>query len=197
MSGAEIVKAYRLAVRLYPKSFRDEYGDDLVQLLTSQLRDERTVRVLARTATDLLLSLPQRHLESHMHATRSSTLPVAFGAAALSALVVGIVVGHPAVIAGCVASGIGLGALALLAAHRNRPLSDGHPTSSRWWVVLSAGVLLLVTLIALTTATGELPSGGWLIAMIVGLTSVLLIAAGLILAIVHLASYRRRSVATP
>lgn len=197
MSSAGIVAAYRLAVRLYPKPFREEYGDDLVQFLTSQLRDERMLRVLGRTAVDLLLSIPQRHLESHMDVTRATTLPVLFGAAALSALIVGIVVGHPAVIAGCIAAGLGFGGLALLAAHRNQALSDGHPTSSRWLGMLATGVVLLISLIGVSTATGELPSRGWLIAMVVGLISLLLIAAGLILAVLHFASRGRRSGTTP
>ena len=42
----------------------------------------------------------------------------------------------------------------------------------------------------ITTATGELPEGGWLIAMVTGLTALLLLGAGIVLGIAHLASRR-------
>jgi hypothetical protein len=47
-----------------------------------------------------------------------------------------------------------------------------------------------------TTATGELPDGGWLIAMITGLTAVLLIGAGIALGIAHVAARPHRSTTT-
>lgn len=188
-----MVATYRLAVRLYPKAFRDEYGDDLVLLLADQLRDERATRVAVRTAVDLLLSVPQRHLESRMSTTRPSTLPTVLGAVALSVLVVAVVVGHPAVLAGGVIAFLGFGGLALLAAHRDRPLTDPRPWSSRWWLLLTSGLGLLVGLVVVTTAVGELPSGGWFVAMTVGLAAVLLMAGGFVLGIVHLASRERRS----
>lgn len=188
-----MVETYRLAVRLYPKAFRDEYGDDLVLLLTVQLRDERAPRVAVRTAVDLLLTIPQRHLESRMSTTRPSTLPAVLGAVALSVLVVAVVVGHPAVLAGGVAVSLAFGGLALLAAHRDRPLTDARPWSAHWWRLLTSGVVILGGLVAATTATGELPSGGWFAAMAAGLAALLLVAAGLVLGIVHLASRERRS----
>lgn len=188
-----MVQTYRLAVRLYPKAFRDEYGEDLVLLLTEQLRDERAPRVAVRTAVDLLLTVPHRHLESRMSTTRPSTLPTVLGAVALSALIVTIVVGHPAVLAGGVAAFLALGGLALLAAHRDRPLSAPRPWSSRWWLLLTSGLVLFAGLAVVTSATGELPSGGWFVAMTVGLAALLLLAGGLVLGIVHLASRARGS----
>lgn len=188
-----MVAAYRLAIRLYPRTFRDEYGDDLVLLLTDQLRNDRAPRVAVRTAVDLLLTVPQRHLESRMSTTRPSTLPTVLGAVALSVLVVAIVVGHPTVLAGDAAAFLAFGGLALLAAHRDRPFTDPRPWSSRWWHLLATGVVLLAGLVVVTNATGELPSGGWLVAMTLGLGALLLVAGGVVLGIVHLASRERRS----
>ena len=61
--------------------------------------------------------------------------------------------------------------------------------------MLAAGLGLLAALISITTATGELPEGGWYIAMLTGLTAVVLVAAGIVLGIVHLASRTRRAAA--
>ena len=46
---------------------------------------------------------------------------------------------------------------------------------------------LLALLIVVTNAMGELPHGGWYVAMTVGLAALLLVGAGLVLGIVHLA----------
>jgi hypothetical protein len=193
MTAARLVKAYRLTIRLYPRPFRDEFGEDLVQLFADQLADERAPRIVARTVLDLALSVPQRHLESDMRTTRSSILPVMFFVAALTSLAVGLAIGHPSVLALCAFATLAFIALALVAIHRARPLSEVRSAPSRWWVALTAGVVLLVGLILVTNATGELPEGGWLLAMITGLTSVVLIGTGVVLGVVHLAgrSHRR------
>src|SRR4029450_6980833 len=67
--------AYRLAIRLYPKRFREEYGPDLAGLLADQLRDEPAWRVVARRAVDLPLPVPTRHLEARMARTPTAPVP--------------------------------------------------------------------------------------------------------------------------
>ena len=182
------LRVYRQLVRLYPKRFRDEYGPDLVGLVADQLRDEPTWRVLGRSAVDLALTVPTRHLEAHMDRAPSPLVPTLFGALAVSAAIVGVTVGHPVVLLACLAVGVAAGWLGLVAAHRARPLTQPRPMTAHWWRVLAAGAGLLAALIATTTATGELPDGGWLIAMITGLTAVVLLGAGIVLGIAHLAS---------
>ena len=189
------LRAYRLLTRLYPKRFRDQYGPDLVGLVDDQLRDEPAWRVLTRTAVDLALTLPIRHLEAHMARTPTPLVPALFGALALSAVVVGATIGHPLVLLACIAIGVSAGWLGLLAAHRARPLSEARPTSTHWWKLLAAGGGLLAALVATTTATGELPVGGWYVAMLTGLTAIALIGAGIVLAIVHLAARLNRGAA--
>ena len=196
MTTNRLVTAYRHTIRLYPRSFRDEFGDDLVRLFADQLAEEPAPRVITRTVLDLALTVPQRHLESDMHVTRSSVVPVVFFVLALASLVVGLVVGHPAVLGICALAALALVALGLLALHRTRPLSELRTLPSRWWVVLGAGVALLVGLVMVTTATGELPEGGWFLAMVTGLAAIVLIATGLVLGAVHLTGRtRRRTVA--
>ena len=196
MSTNRLVSAYRHTIRLYPRPFREEFGDDLVRMFADQLGDEPTVRVVTRTVLDLALSVPQRHLESDMNVTRVSVLPFVFFVLALTSLVVGLVVGHPAVLGACALATLAFLALALVALHRARPLSELRPTTARWWVVLTAGVVLMAGLVIVTNRTGELPEGGWFLAMVLGLTAIVLIVTGVILGVVHVAGRaHRRSVA--
>jgi hypothetical protein len=181
-----VVGAYRRLVRLYPRAFRDEFGTDLVDLLTEQLRDEPTGRVVARGLIDLALTVPTQHLEAHMDRSPNTALTCALGALAFATTAVGVAVGHPAVLVGCLAVGITLAGLALLNARRGRPLTDAKPIAVHWWKPTAAGIGLLLMLIAVTTATGELPDGGWYVAMITLLTALLLIGTGLVLGILHL-----------
>ena len=184
--------AYRLAVRLYPKRFRDEYGPDLVGLVADQLRDEPAWRVLTRSAVDLALTVPTRHLEAHMSRTPTTLVPLIFGAVALSAVVVGLVVGHPIVLLACLAVAVIAGALGILSAHRARGLTEPRPTSRNWWKLLAVGAAVLAALVAITTATGELSDGAWFVAMVTGLTGLVLVGAGIVLGVAHLASRANR-----
>jgi hypothetical protein len=189
------IRAYRRFVRLYPKRFREEYGPDMVELLADQLRDESAWRVAMRTTVDLALTVPTRHLEAHMNRSPTPFVPAVFGAIAFSAVAVGAVVGHPVSLLVSLAVAIMAGWLGLLAAHRARPLTEPRPTTAHWWKLLAAGAGLMAVLIAITTATGELPEGGWFLAMVAGLTALLLLGAGIVLGIAHLAARPGRSAA--
>jgi hypothetical protein len=180
------ILVYRQLVRLYPKQFREEYGPDMVDLLADQLRDDPAWRVGMRTTVDFALTLPGRHLEAHMNRSPTPFVPALFGAIALSAVAVGAVVGHLVVLLVCLAVAIAAGWLGLLAAHRARPLTEPRPTTAEWWKFLAAGAGLMAALIAITTATGELPEGGWFVAMVAGLTALVLLGAGIVLGIAHL-----------
>jgi hypothetical protein len=163
-----ILRAYRVLLHLYPRRFRREYGDDMVLLLEDQLRDEGTARVLGRAVLDLALTVPTRHLEVHVKHS-SAVLTVLLTAAGITLAVVG----GPY---GLVAAGVAV-ALAAVTLHRSRPVVASGAT---WWKLLAAGAALLVAEIIVTTITGELPDGGWFVAMVVGLTSFVLIATGVV-----------------
>jgi hypothetical protein len=192
--GRASLAAYRRALRLYPKAFREEYGDDLVLLLAHQLDDEATSRVLARTAVDLALTVPARHLEAHMRRAPAPVVPLLYAALALSSIVVALVVGRPIVLLACTAVGVTAGCLGLAAAFRARPPTEPLPASASWWKLLAVGAGLLAALIAVTRATGELPEHGWFIAMITLLASLILLGLGVALGVAHLA---RRGVQHP
>ena len=186
------LRVYRMFVRLYPRRFREQYGPDLVQLVADQLHDEPAWRVATRSAVDLALTVPTRHLEAHMNRTPTGIVPILFGTLAISAVIVAAVVGHPFVLVACLAVAVTAGALGLLAAHRDRSLTQPRAATAHWWKLLAFGAGLLAALIAITTATGELPDGGWLIAMVTGLTAIVLLAAGIVLGIAHLAGRPQR-----
>jgi hypothetical protein len=189
------LRVYRLLVHLYPRRFREEYGPDLVLLVADQLRDEPTWRVLSRSAVDLAVTLPTRHLEAHMDRAPTPLVPAVFGALALSAVIVGATIGHPLILLACVAVGVTAGWLGLLAAHWARPVTQSRPATAHWWKLLAGGAGLLGALVAITTATGELPDGGWLVAMVTGLTAFVLLGAGIVLGIAHLAARTSRGAA--
>ena len=167
------MRIYRALLRLYPRAFRLAYADDMVVLLEEQLRDEPAARVVARTVLDLLVTIPTRHLEVHM--TRSTTTPLVVILAAIAVALA--VFGGPIGVAG----GVALVALAAIVWRRGRPVVAVR--DSRWWKLLLSGAGLLATLVVVTTITGELPSGGWYVAMATMFVSFGLIAAGVVLGI--------------
>ena len=191
-----VVAVYRRLVGLYPRAFRDEYGPDLVGLLAEQLRDEPTGRVAARCLADLALTLPNQHLEAHMERSSNLVVTCALGALAFATAVVGVAVGHPAVLAICLAIAAVTAGLALLNARRGRPVAVQQPAAAHWWKPAVAGLVVLAALVAITTATGELPEGGWFVAMVTGLAGLLLVGTGLVLGLVHLASRPARRATT-
>jgi hypothetical protein len=193
MSKSRVTVAmYRQAVRLYPREFREEYGDDLVDLLCEQLRDERSWRVTVRTAVDLAITIPTRHLEASMNRAMTAYVPVVFGALAVSSLIVGLVVGHLTVLLVCVAVAALAGGLGLASYRRARPNPTPSAASAQWWKLLVSGGGLMAALIAVTTATGELPDHGWMAAMLTGLTAIVLMSMGVVLGLTHLATRSSR-----
>lgn len=167
------MKIYRAVLHLYPRRFRRDYGDDMVAMVQDQLRDESTARVVGRTALDLFVSVPTRHLEALMPRSTTTPLVVTFVAVATAFTVFGGALG----LLGAMASL----ALAAVVWRRGRPVVG--PRDSRWWKLLLAGFGLLGALIVVTTITGELPHGGWYIAMATMLTSFALIGTGAVLGI--------------
>ena len=166
------MRLYRALLHLYPRSFRREYGDDMVALVASQRRHESRFRVAARTSVDLATTIPMRHLEARM--PRSSTTVAIIGLAAIA--IVFAVVGGPLALVVPLAAF----ALAVTLFRRSRPMV---PADGRWWRLLLAGAGMLASIAVITTITGQLPDGWWFVAMTGLLTSFLLIAAGIVLGI--------------
>lgn len=64
---------YRGLVRLYPKGFRRDYADDLVQNFTDLLANHGPSRTWGRTAVDLAVTLPRYRLETVMNPRHTNT----------------------------------------------------------------------------------------------------------------------------
>jgi hypothetical protein len=178
-SGGALVKIYRGALRLYPRSFRDQYSDDMVQLFRDQLADESRLRVATRTAVDLFLTVPARHVEAHMN-RKITPLVILIGTVLLAGAAFGFVEG----LVGILIAMVGC-ALAVIAWRREQPIAVRRATS-HWWQFLAIGIGLLTVMIVSTTISGELSEFAWAIAAVTVLTSVALIATGCVLAILRI-----------
>lgn len=164
------MRFYRALLHLYPRRFRLEYGDDMVALLAEQLAAEPASRITRRVAVDLLVTVPTSHLEAHVPTASTTPLVITFAAAAAALTIFGGAVG--------VVGAVLLLLVSLLIWRHDRPVVADD---SRWWKLLVAGALLLGALIVVTTITGELPSGGWYVAMVALFTSLGLIGSGVVL----------------
>jgi ABC-type Na+ efflux pump permease subunit len=71
VSGSHSV--YRSLLRLYPRSFRGHYGDDLVQQFADLVADRGVRAAWARTGVDLIVTVPRYRLESIMNDQHSAT----------------------------------------------------------------------------------------------------------------------------
>lgn len=67
------MRVYRILLHLYPRAFRDDFGDDLVQLLDDLRAHKGRARSWRICALDLLVTVPQMHLERVMKPTSTTT----------------------------------------------------------------------------------------------------------------------------
>jgi hypothetical protein len=70
MSGAHPI--YRTLIRLYPKAFRDTYGDDLAQHFDDLVTHRGTGSAWGRTALDIAVTVPRYRLETIMNERHSA-----------------------------------------------------------------------------------------------------------------------------
>jgi hypothetical protein len=185
---------YRGLLRLYPRDFRLEYGEDMSQLLALQLRDENAARVWGRTVLDLALTVPSLRLESLM--SRRSTLPAAFfvyAAAAVASLVITALSGTAFGLgtAGLLL-GVAFASLAVLAWRRAHALRAGSPVSLNWWRYVGAGVAgIAACVLVARLVDDDLPGHTWFVWMIVLLTSMVVTAVGVFLGLMYAFATRR------
>jgi hypothetical protein len=187
VSGRGAISIYRMLLRLYPRDFRDEFGPDMALLFTQQLRDESALRVWARGATDLAITVPALHLEIRVTRPSNMATPLAFAALSLACLLLAIVGGSSA---GILATSLSLaaasGALSIVAWRHTRTIATTPTLTGHWWKFLAGGAGGLTAIAVATTITGEVTNGLWwpmMIATALGLTT---LAAGLVLGIAHL-----------
>jgi len=197
VSGQRAVSLYQALLRLYPRSFRDEYGPDMVLLFTHQLRDEPAARVWARGAVDLAITLPVQHLETHMKRPPITATPLSFAALSVAGLLLAVVGGSSR---GSLTLGLSIsaasGALAVLAWRFTRTLTTAVPVTAHWWKLLTVGAGLLAAIAVGTSITGEVSSGLWWPMMITIALALTTIATGLVLGVAHLTGTGRKNATT-
>ena len=92
---------YRALLRLYPRNFRRDFDDDLVQLFSELIERDGAAAAWRRTVVDLAVTVPRYRLETVMSSRRSTT--------ALTAVIAVLAVGAVATFA----AGLGLVAVVL------------------------------------------------------------------------------------
>ena len=84
---------YRRLLRLYPPSFRRRYGADLVQHYSDLVADRGVRAAWARTAVDMIVTVPRYRLESVMNEQHSATTVSAAIGVLAGAGVLGVLTG--------------------------------------------------------------------------------------------------------
>jgi len=189
------VSVYRHMIRLYPPSFRRDYGADLVMLFASQIADERPARVWARTCRDLAISVPTQRLEAHMKRPSSHLLTAVSGVVAGTAALLAVALGTGPAMPVFLAVALLSGATAIWLWQAAQPIRADKAQSGSWWKVFLAGSAIAV----LTFAAMALPwpkaidlgdNAYWLV-VIAFATSLTLVAAGLLLGVLAVIEHRR------
>ena len=192
MTAAPGLRFYRALLRLHPKSFRQEYGDDMALLFAEQLRDGNTSLVWWRGLLDLAIAVPTRHLEAHVHRPPANTVPVLFAAVATAGiLAVGIGGSNTATASVGFAVAVVAGLLAFAARRRTRDVTAPMAGSDNWWRFLAGGIGGIAVFAVTTTSVGELSAGGWVAGMVFLLTAVVLTCVGVVLGVARLARPRQ------
>jgi hypothetical protein len=178
-------------LRLYPRDFREEYGEDMEQLLRHQLRDEGSARVWARTFLDLALTVPSLRLEACMSARASA--PVVFGALAVGSLALAVIGGTAVGVSLVGVAGVLLfGSLGAISWRRAQALGRGGTATAGWWKYVLAGGAVLASCVALVNVgDDDLPGNTWAVWMGALLTSFVLLGVGVVLGITHAVGSRR------
>jgi hypothetical protein len=174
-----LIRFYRVLQHLYPRSFRRDYGPDMVELFRAQLADESPWRVCTRTFVNLSLTVPVCHVEAHMN-RKLTPVVVLIVTALLAAATFSFIDGLLGVFVALAGSG-----LAVVTWRHERPAAAGR-AAAHWWQLLGVGVALLAAVIVCTTLVGELNEVAWLIAAITFLTSFAFIGAGSVMAFLRL-----------
>ncbi len=200
-ASAAHVSLYRHMTRLYPPSFRHDFGADLVLLFAKQIEDERPARVWARTFRDLAVSVPTQRLEAHMKRPSSHLLTVVSAVVAGSAAVLALMLGTGPAMPVFLVVALLTGAIAVWSWQATRPVRADDSAGGSWWKILLAGpALAVLTFVAMAipwpTAIDLGDNAYWLI-VIAFATSLTLAATGLLLGIVAVVDHRRtRAVGT-
>jgi hypothetical protein len=186
MSGE---RCYRALLLLYPRSFRRDYGSQMMQLFRDQRRD-RGRRAWLTTWRDLFTTVPTRNLEAFMSMSPQRKLTAAGIATALGLLVFAMVGGAWGAIILML-----LLAWILTAVLRGR---GSIPSRSLWWKLVVAGVSVFA--LAFVVFAPPWPQSwrdavpgdvAWFVGFIAFVTSMVLVTTGLLTGVAQRAGQRQ------
>jgi hypothetical protein len=136
------LRIYRALLVLYPRAFRRDYREPMVQLFGDSLRD-RGGRAWLRTVPDLVRTVPSLRLEAVTAGRHPASKVAALFLAVLGGVVVALGVGGPAVVVGVAIAVVALLALArgtLVPVFRGVRAPLRHALVQTWWAPI-AGLL--------------------------------------------------------
>ncbi len=186
---------YRATHVLYPRVFREEYGEDLGAVFEEQLDELGAPRCWLRTVRDLLVSIPAQQLEARMKKPGSShafVFPLALG---IGSVLMTAVIGTSmyAVLFAVVAVASFAVAIAL---RRVAKSAIELEKSSPWKTFLAGGSLMVGGLVILLNLPAnkdvDLSPVEWSALMLSILISLSLISAGAVLGALQVNRKRHR-----
>ena len=146
---------YRFLVRLYPKPFRHEYGEDLVAHYGDLVADRGPRAARARTALDLAITIPRYHLEHLMTEQHTNTvLRVVIGlliAGGVASLMTGV--GPPSVILFALALVLAVTQRSALSRALRTP--DSNLRRRRLLTAAALGGVFVLTYVIFTLTVGD------------------------------------------
>jgi hypothetical protein len=134
------IRIYRALLALYPRSFRRDYREPMVQLFGDCVRD-RGAKAWLRTLPDLVRTVPVLRLETVMASGHAASKVVAFSLLALGTVVFAMGIGGPVVtvailIAVVAVLAAGRGALVPVFRGERAPLR--YAVVQAWWAPIAA-----------------------------------------------------------
>lgn len=183
------IALYHRLTALYPRSFRDEYTDDLTSTFALQLADDGALRCWLRTVLDLLMTVPTQRMESAMNRTSNHLIPLLYTAIASGGVLLAIVGGsnRSMLIAGaCIA--VVAGAAATMAWRRSQPIV-GTIATNGWWKFIVVGVAIVASVVVAANLGVE----AWFVGMLAVFVAFVLTLTGLVMGVLHLASRKART----
>jgi hypothetical protein len=134
------LRIYRALLVLYPRSFRREYREPMLQLFGDCVRD-RGAKVWLRTVPDLVRTIPVLRLEAVMSGGRPGNLVVVLALVVLGFAVIALGVGGPALVMPifvAIVAMLALGRGSLVPVFKGERAPLRHAVVQTWWAPLAA-----------------------------------------------------------
>lgn len=185
------VAVYRHLVVLYPRAFRNEYRDDLVELFASQLADEPARRVWARTVRDLLVSIPGQRVEAVMRRPSNNVVALLASGVAVAGAAVARTVATPLAFFAALVLGAVSALVALWSWQAGRPMTEPGENTRIWWGLLLAGAGCIAVGMAIAVVASDNFAGWYWPWMLTSLLGLVLAGMGLLFGLAQLVWGRR------